>query len=562
MVLAGLMALGRAEAASATSGMLDLTDAVVVSTAKSGPEKKAVSVLVEEVQKRTLVRWAVSESWPEGQRPVIAVGPVSTLPKLAGRFAEKFNADDVHPRHEGFRIRTESDGPAVFVIGNDERGVLFGVGRLLRELRMTRGKVLSPAGWDVTSSPKYPVRGHQLGYRPKTNSYDAWDLPQWDQYIRELALFGTNAIELIPPNSDDEGESPHFPRPPMEMMIGMTRILDDYGLDVWIWNPAMERDYSDPKAVEKSLKEYEDVFRKLNRIDAIFVPGGDPGHTQPKHLMALLEKETELLRKHHPKAEMWVSTQGFDKTWMDEFYAILAKEPAWLTGIVYGPHIRDGFKETRAAVPKSYPIRHYPDITHTRESQFPVPDWDLAFASTEGREPINPRPQQHATIFRATQVDTIGFLTYSEGCNDDVNKFVWSSLGWDEDADVVDILRQYSRVLIGERYADNFAQGLLALERNWEGPLLTNGSIEPTLQQFRDMERAASPADLLNWRFQQALYRAYYDAFLQARLSHETEVERSAREVLRRARELGTFKALDRAQAELERATTQPVATD
>ena len=24
-----------------------------------------------------------------------------------------------------------------------------------------------------------------------------------------------------------------------------------------------------------------------------------------------------------------------------------------------------------------------------------------------------------------------GFLTYSEGCNDDVNKAVWSALGWD-----------------------------------------------------------------------------------------------------------------------------------
>ena len=99
----------------------------------------------------------------------------------------------------------------MLVAGNDARGVLFGVGRLLRGLRMTPGKVALPDGLNLTSAPRYPLRGHQLGYRPKTNSYDAWDLPQWERYIRELAVFGTNAIELIPPRSDDDADSPHFP---------------------------------------------------------------------------------------------------------------------------------------------------------------------------------------------------------------------------------------------------------------------------------------------------------------------------------------------------------------
>jgi hypothetical protein len=46
-------------------------------------------------------------------------------------------------------------------------------------------------------------------------------------------------------------------------------------------------------------------------------------------------------------------------------------------------------------------------------------------------------------------------------------------------------LRQYSRFFLGERYADTFAQGLLELAKNWEGPLLTNANVETTLQQFR-----------------------------------------------------------------------------
>src|SRR5207253_7757394 len=130
-----------------------------------------------------------------------------------------------------------------------------------------------------------------------TNSYDGWDLRLWEQYYRDLAVFGTNAVELIPPRSDDAPDSPHFPLPPMEMMVGMSKLADDYGLDVWIWYPAMDADYAKPKTVESALKEWGQIFQQLPRIDAVFVPGCDPGHTPPKDLLALLEKQTENLHR-------------------------------------------------------------------------------------------------------------------------------------------------------------------------------------------------------------------------------------------------------------------------
>ena len=49
------------------------------------------------------------------------------------------------------------------------------------------------------------------------------------------------------------------------------------------------------------------------------------------------------------------------------------------------------------------------------------------------------------------------------------------------------------------------------------------------------MERDAAPRELLNWRFQQALYRAYYDAYVRSRLLQESTVEERALEVLRAA---------------------------
>jgi hypothetical protein len=94
----------------------------------------------------------------------------------------------------------------------------------------------------------------------------------------------------------------------------------------------------------------------------------------------------------------------------------------------------------RKAVPAHIPIRDYPDITHSRHCQYPVPDWDVAYSPTEGREVINPRPRDEATIFHAFADRTIGFITYSEGCNDDVNKAIWSGLDWDPKTPVIDIL--------------------------------------------------------------------------------------------------------------------------
>jgi len=548
---------------AADQTLVDITRAAIVTPASLNvQERTAVRVLVEEVAKRTNVRLPVSAQWPAVGVPAIAVGAIATASSWAAAGLRGAASAPV-PGPEGYRVALNASGrgaPTVLVLGADARGVLFGVGRLLRELRMTRGSVRVPASLAIVSAPQVALRGHQLGYRPKTNAYDAWDVPMWEQYIRDLAIFGSNAIELIPPRSDDAPDSPHFPLPQIDMMVEMSRLADEYGQDVWIWYPALDKDYSDPRQVEFALKEWADVFARLPRIDAIFVPGGDPGHTQPKYLMALLERQTASLRKYHPLAQMWMSPQGFTKEWMHEFYGILKSEPAWLTGLVFGPQVRDSLPVLRANTPKRYRIRHYPDITHSLRSQYPVQDWDIAHALTSNREQINPRPLDEALIFRSLLPYVTDFITYSEGPNDDVNKFVWSGLGWDPKTDVRQILREYSRYFIGDRHTDTFAEGLLALERNWRGPLATNEGVYKTLEQFQTMERAAAPRDLLNWRFQQALYRAYYDAYVRSRLLHESAIEQRALERLRAAKIGDTRQALADARKILDEAQVKPSA--
>jgi hypothetical protein len=100
---------------------------------------------------------------------------------------------------------------------------------------------------------------------------------------------------------------------------------------------------------------------------------------------------------------------------------------------------------------------------------------------------------------------------------------------------------------------------LLALERNWRGALLTNDSASTTLKKFQAIEQSAPPQLQRNWRFQQALYRAYYDAYTRSRLLYETGLEEKAMASLRDAKKRGSLRALSEAEAVLERAVTNRV---
>ena len=264
----------------------------------------------------------------------------------------------------------------------------------------------------------------------------------------------------------------------------MSQLCDDYGLDVWIWYPAMDPDYADPKTVELAPQGVgRGVPASCPRIDAVFVPGGDPGHTQPKVLMALLEKQAAEPPPVPPRRPRCGSRRrASTEQWLDEFLALARRpsRPGWPASSI-GPQVRVSLPELRRPIPSRYPIRDYPDITHSLQCQYPVPDWDVAFALTEGREVDQPAPA--ATSRRSSThspTSTIGFITYSEGCNDDVNKFVWSALGWDPErrrargpAAVRPLLHRPRR-----RATPRLRPGALALEQNWRGPLLTNGSVD------------------------------------------------------------------------------------
>jgi len=544
--------------------MLDFSDCVIITPPKLGKvEQKAVVVLQEEIEKRTGIRLAKTDRWPRPPKSVIAVGLQRPISQFAGPFSTNIKDMDI-AGNEGFCLVVESKPQqAAIIVGRDVRGVLYGVGRLLRKMRLMHQSILVPDGLNITTTPKYPLRGHQLGYRPKTNAYDAWSVARFDQYIRELALFGTNSIELIPPVSDDEYMSRHM-KDPMQMMIRHSEIIDSYGLDVWIWYPNVGKDYVTEAGIEKELAEREEVFKKLKRIDHILVPGGDPGHLHPDVFFPLMDKVAQVLQKYHPKAKIWVSPQAMQPTreWLKSFYEYVNRKPKWLGGVVFAPWIKTPLPEMRRIVAKDIPLRRYPDITHNVACQYPVKDWDLALALTLHRECFNPRPVAMKTIHNALDEYACGSLTYSEGINDDINKFIWGDQDWDPGTSVIETLRDYSRFFISPQFSDELAHGFMAQERNWEGPLAVNDQVDVTLAQWQELEKKVPRKVLDNYRFQMGLLRAYYDAYIKRRLIYETELERQAMDVLRTAPKIGCSEAVEKAEKILRRAKTRAVAVD
>lgn len=493
---------------------------LLVSPSIQSPLKETIiTVLQEEIQKRTNIKIQLTENW---NRQVTLAIVLSSDTELFGKPVSS-SVRKVYEK-DGFTclFENEREKQILWLVAADGRGALFAGGYFLRTARMSRGKIYYNTANDVVTSPEHELRGHQLGYRNTANSYDAWTVEQYEQYIRELAVFGTNCIEQIPFDSP----SALMKMSILEMDQKISLICQRYGLDFWVWTP-IEVDLTDKEAFKKEVRKHQDYYKNTPKLSDVFVPGGDPGHNHPKDVLPFLEEIAVSLQKYHPGAGIWLSLQGFSDEQTDYFYNYLETEsPDWFTGVVSGPGSPE-ISDTRYRLSKKYKHRHYPDITHTVRCQYPTPQWDQAYALTLGREPVNPEPFYYAKIHNTYAPFTDGFITYSDGVHDDINKIIWSSLGWDAGRDVNTVVEQYVRFFFGAKPEDKVTDAIFALERNWRGALEENGGIESVFSKWQQLEKAY-PELQKNWRWQMLVLRAYYDTYIARRKLYEQRLEKEA----------------------------------
>ena len=235
--------------------------------------------------------------------------------------------------------------------------------------------------------------------------------------------------------------------------------------------------------------------------------------------------------------ELWPSAQApheYDD-WGDRFIKEMAKLPEEIDGVVYGPNHPFTLDTMRRSIDLKYPIRYYPDVGHNVRCEIPVhfdrEDWHYAYASTLSREAVNPRPSEYRLVHRLTKQYVCGSVSYSEGVNDDVNKFVFGALDFDPDSELREILRDYARSFFPEADTEKMVDVIFGLEQNWNGDPAENSSVDNVFNTLMQMK-----TDKLeeNWRFVLLLFRASCDKIVRDRRIFELDLIDDAKTQIRK----------------------------
>ena len=484
----------------------DFTDLSVAGRGPAG--QKAAAILSEELFARTGVR---PEEDGKGPRVVFREAP-----EMADR--------------DAFRVSLR-DG-VLTVSAKGVRGMIYGIGLFLRKTVYRDGCITLPYDISGEYAPDKPIRGHQTGYRPLTNTYDAWTLEQFDRYYLDLMYFGANTVEHIPGEwgRTERNELMRYDAP--ELLRETAARMDALDLNVSLWYPNGEKDEDEAAA------NREEIFRETPRVDYLFPPGSDPGDLPPEELFGRIARFDKILKRYHPNAGIWPSAQQphHFPGWGERFIAELEKRPRSIDGIITGPNHAYRVEPLRRKVPMEYPIRFYPDITHNLRCEYPVhferDDWHYALATVNSRESCNPRPCEYAALHRLTRPYVIGSVSYSEGVNDDINKAVWSALDYAPETPLREILEDYARLFFPGADYEKAADGIFGLERNWEGAPAQNPQIDHTLRLWRELAEEM-PALAANWRYNLCLFRALTDAFVRQKIWFEDGLLANAKRQIR-----------------------------
>ena len=482
----------------------------IVISASKDKEIFAAELFAEELEMRT------------GKAPVVVSKPEGECYIELKLFDESDSED--------FRI--EQDGKKITVTAHRLRSLIYGYSMFLRKSVVRDGELVLTKDISGDYSPYMPVRGHQLSYTDMNNTYEAWDEKQYERYIRELMMFGLNTVEGC--LGKDEKPTKLMKYSFEEITKLKSAICQRLDIDFSMWSPFTSKrsDYDSAEYLVETCKD-------IPEFNIFFPPGGDPGDLQAEDFFKRCKTVKRELNKHFPDMELWPSAQApheYDD-WGDRFIKEMAKLPEEIDGVVYGPNHPFTLDTMRRSIDLKYPIRYYPDVGHNVRCEIPVhfdrEDWHYAYASTLSREAVNPRPSEYRLVHRLTKQYVCGSVSYSEGVNDDVNKFVFGALDFDPDSELREILRDYARSFFPETDTEKMVDVIFGLEQNWNGDPAENSSVDNVFNTLMQMKTEKLEE---NWRFVILLFRASCDKIVRDRRIFELDLINDAKTQIRKGR--------------------------
>jgi hypothetical protein len=370
---------------------------------------------------------------------------------------------------EGFRIENGADG-AVRIIGNDERGLLYGIGKFLRTSRY-RPDAFVPSQWRGASVPQGTVRGVFLATH-FNNFYQNAPLRDVQHYVEELAFWGVNAVKVcLDMEPYTSWEDPACQKQ-LQQVKTILQTVKNLGLDVCFARCANEGFQEAPQEIravplpdsdtrgnhgnkicpnkpggkEYILQQHRRVFEALSDIGLDYLslwPYDNGGCACPQcrpwgsnGFVMICKAISDLARRYFPNCKIVVYTWLFDgiKNPAGEWQGLsdaLAKDNSWVQYIGADGAGRDFPRyPLDKGVPGSLPLLNFPEI-----SMYGMSPW--------GGYGANPLPERLQRLWDQTKGKLAGGWPYSEGIYEDINKAICIQFYWDKDKPATDTVREY-----------------------------------------------------------------------------------------------------------------------
>lgn len=451
---------------------------------------------------------------------------------------------------EGFRIRDRDEG-AIEVAGQNERGVLYGLGKLLRTSRYS-DEGFGAGKWRGESVPEKPVRGIYFATHFHNFYHDA-PVEKIQRYVEDLALWGFNELvvwyDMHHFNGADDPAAVAFRARLRAILLAAKRVGMDVSLlmignEAYGNSPAKLRATpgggrggyypcavcpSKPEGMQYILKACGDVFDWAAdlQLRSIWIWPYDQGgcgcaECQPwgsTGFMKCVREVGKLAREKIPRTKIFLSTWFINGNEWRGIKEQLAQDKGLVDGIVseLGPH---GIRIAPNAL--GLPLIGFPEIS--MHNTFP---WG-GFGAT----PLTARARSQWNGVKATHA---GGFPYSEGIYEDLTKVVFSQLYWN-DRPVEETVKEYIAYEFSPDVVEEVAGVVKTLEQNhhwrwWPGKLegvkllmnwfpsrgakpQADPGAEEAYATMKRVDKKLSPQTRKAWRWRQLYLRALLDAEL------------------------------------------------
>jgi hypothetical protein len=415
---------------------------------------------------------------------------------------------------EAFRIEDMAGG--VRILGSDDRGLLYGVGKFLRSSTYQQGS-LTLGKWRGTSVPEKPFRGIYFATH-FFNFYHQAPIEEVQRYVEDLGLWGYNTVMVWFDMHHFDGIEDPAAQAMLERLNAIFRTAKNVGLDTCIGMPANEAYRNSPVAMRADwtaghdgytreleahyhlelcpnkpgakallLKWREEVFAAFRGVgvDAVGIGAYDSGGCtcslcKPwgvNGFLTMAEPIAEMARRDFPGCKVFISTWLFDRFTSGEFEGLEEKfgkeHPQWLDYIMLDDIDFADYVKVQAVAAKHFGgVGRYSGNppAHRAPGGFPLlgfPEVSMWGAMPWGGFGANPLPAHLQQLWNVGKDSLAGGIPYSEGIFEDLNKALFAQFYWQKDTPASSIVDEYVAYEFSPQVVPLVAKAIAILEKNY-----------------------------------------------------------------------------------------------